>query len=254
MAKALIIKNANFSVNKVTTITFEEEVPCTGISLNNNTLALTQVGGTATLTATPLPSGTTDSVIWGSSNLSVATVAGGVITATGCGTATITAACGNFSATCTVTVTHIANVSFAKNTSVGKDANKDYLTGGLELDKYAVGYSAEGTLKLTHKDLQWYGVAIPNGASTIVVTAPGAYQTYGFWVSRSEHSAGTAGVALAYPADANWSGAEYTGPRTVTIPDRTTGDYEGMDAAAFMFRYNATVEDSDVESISIVFN
>ena len=63
MANALIIKNVDFSVNKLTTVTIEQDVHCTGISLNKSTSAITYLGDTDTLTATVTPSNTTDSII-----------------------------------------------------------------------------------------------------------------------------------------------------------------------------------------------
>ena len=78
--------------------------PVTGISLDQTTLSLDQ-GGTATLTATVEPADAGDkTVTWTSSNESVATVADGVVTAVGAGSATITAKAGEFEATCAVTV------------------------------------------------------------------------------------------------------------------------------------------------------
>lgn len=254
MARTLIIKNADFSVNKVTTVEIEEEIPCTGITLNKSTSAINHLGDTDTLIATVTPYNTTDSVVWSTSDSEVVTVAGGVVTAIGCGTATVTAVCGGYSVTCEVTVTHVADLSFAKNMYVGKDSNKDYLSGGTSLDKFAVGYSETGTLKLTSQSVPWYGVVIPNGANTISITATGAYQTYGFWVSATEHCAASQSIALAYDKDDFGTPTNYSEPRTVTIPDRTTGTYEGMDAVAFMFRYNATVTDSDIANISVAFS
>ena len=76
----------------------------TGVSLNKSTTTLT-VGGSETLTATVTPNEASDKdVKWESSDTSVATVANGVVTAVGAGTATITATAGDVSATCTVTV------------------------------------------------------------------------------------------------------------------------------------------------------
>lgn len=60
------------------------------------------VAGTVTLTATPIPHGT--SVTWSSSNTSVATVSSGVVTGVAAGTATITATVGTATDTCVVTV------------------------------------------------------------------------------------------------------------------------------------------------------
>lgn len=81
-------------------------VAVTGVSLNSSSVALT-VGDTRTLTATVSPYNATNRTVnWTSSNTSVATVYGGVITARAAGTATITAttADGNKTASCTVSV------------------------------------------------------------------------------------------------------------------------------------------------------
>ena len=82
-------------------------VPCTGISLNTDTLTFTSEGS-QTLIATVTPDGCTDVVTWESNNTSVATVNGGVVTAVANGNATITARCGDYSATCSVSVSGIA--------------------------------------------------------------------------------------------------------------------------------------------------
>lgn len=88
-------------------LTPEVEVPCTGISLNTNTLTFSSEGS-QTLTATVTPDGCTDEITWESDNTSVATVNGGVVTAIANGSATITAKCGEYSASCSVSVSGIA--------------------------------------------------------------------------------------------------------------------------------------------------
>ena len=82
-------------------------VPVTGVELNTTTLTLTE-GGSEQLTATVRPENATNrNVTWSSNNTNVATVNNGVVTAVGEGVAiiTATAADGNTSAACTVTVT-----------------------------------------------------------------------------------------------------------------------------------------------------
>lgn len=251
MARTLVIGNADFSVNKLDTVILNG-VPCTGISLNEDAVSITSIASTQTVVATVTPADTTDAIIWSSSDTDVATVAGGVITAVGCGSATITATCGQYSDSCSVTVTHTAVLSVIKNSYAAKDSNKDYLTGG-DLDKYAVGCSASGTYKLLNGNKQWYGVPIPKGAENIVITATGAYQTYGFWVSVTEHCQAADTVALAYAKGNFGTAVNYSEPRTVEIPDRSSGTYEGMDGVTFIFRYNATVTDENVGNISVVF-
>ena len=103
-------------INPVTKITFTIELPTvdvTGVTLDKTSAALT-VGNTETLTATVSPDGATDkTVTWSTNDANVATVANGVVTAQGIGTATITVTATNGTddtsddkqATCTVTVT-----------------------------------------------------------------------------------------------------------------------------------------------------
>jgi uncharacterized protein YjdB len=80
-------------------------VYATGVTLNKTSLTL-EAGESETLTAAVAPSNTTDkTVTWKSSDETVATVQGGVVTAVGAGTATITVSTTNVkTATCVVTV------------------------------------------------------------------------------------------------------------------------------------------------------
>jgi Bacterial surface proteins containing Ig-like domains len=79
-------------------------IAVTGISLSQTSVSL-EVGGKVSLTATVSPSDATDkTVTWTSSNSSVASVSGGVVTAAAEGTATITASAGGKSAKCEVSV------------------------------------------------------------------------------------------------------------------------------------------------------
>ena len=78
--------------------------PCTGITLDKDTLTIAR-GETATLTATTFPADTTDKVVWSSADKTIATVENGVVTAVGLGETTVTAACGDKTASCKVTVT-----------------------------------------------------------------------------------------------------------------------------------------------------
>lgn len=80
-------------------------VPVTSIALDKTSLSM-KVGETETITATVNPDNATDkSVTWGSSDVSVATVADGRVTAKKSGEATITAKSGSCIAECKVTIT-----------------------------------------------------------------------------------------------------------------------------------------------------
>ena len=83
-----------------------KEIPVSSVSLNKTSQELV-VGESVQLNATVNPSDATEKTItWSSSNQTVATVAGGKVTAVAEGIATITASAGGKSATCTITVNH----------------------------------------------------------------------------------------------------------------------------------------------------
>ena len=90
------------------TVELEDEIPCTGITLDKSALTFTGTGQ-QTIVATVTPADTTDTLTWASSKPSVATVSNGVVTAYANGSATITATCGEHSATCAVEVSGVSS-------------------------------------------------------------------------------------------------------------------------------------------------
>lgn len=102
MSKTLVIKGADFSTNKVTTITFGS-IPCTAFSFDESEIEITdydpvEIGYTVT------PSDTTDAIVITSSDTNVVAIVNGKLQAIGIGSCTITGVCGNYSATCDITV------------------------------------------------------------------------------------------------------------------------------------------------------
>lgn len=115
-----VLKNSNDPYNNL------NKVEPTGITLSNSNLSLS-VGDTKQLTATVTPADATSTVIWTTSNSSVATVSNGKVTAVAAGTATITATStenANIKATATVTVKKVENV---------------HISGALTKSLYALG-------------------------------------------------------------------------------------------------------------------
>lgn len=117
----------------VENMTYVAAVPCTGISLDTDTLIFT-AEGSQTLTATAIPDGCTDAVTWESNNTSIAIVNGGVVTAVANGNAIITARCGNYSASCSVAVSGIVEPIHCT---------------GITLDKTELSFAGEGTQMIT---------------------------------------------------------------------------------------------------------
>lgn len=82
----------------------EKLVQTTGVTVTPTTASIA-VNGTTALTAALTPSGATGTITWATSNAAVATIdANGTVTGKSAGSAVITAVCGQFSASCTVTV------------------------------------------------------------------------------------------------------------------------------------------------------
>lgn len=178
MAKALVIKGANFSTNKVATIEFDEEIPCTGITLSDSALTPSYLG-TDTITATVTPANTTDEVQWSTSNQNVVTVENGAITAVGIGSATVTATCGNFSATCAIAVTSPAlsgtEIVGARIEGVGTKDGGGGLGYLLSAAKYGTIANENGIYRLYEYSGsiqgEYYPMPMPNNTAKIRVTA-----------------------------------------------------------------------------------
>lgn len=174
MSKAIVIKGADFSANALGQITFGDPVPCTGISLNKSTTELGGVGETETLTASVTPVDTTDTITWASSDASVATVSNGVITAVGLGAATITATCGEYSATCEVSVKEIltgvklAGVYAGGDTKVGGGNGVGTLSAHANFGSIV---SDTGSLKCAdYSGTDYFPIPFPVGAARIKIT------------------------------------------------------------------------------------
>lgn len=153
--------------------------PCTGIKLDRDTLTIAR-GETATLTATVEPADTTDKVVWSSENDSIATVENGVVTAVGQGETTITATCGNQTASCKVIV------------------NKAFLTGKVTITGDAV-YGVTLTAAYEEGNAQkveyvWYreGGTEPVGTTNkYTITEDDIGKVLTVWVSDTENFMGS---------------------------------------------------------------
>ena len=105
VGKATVTVKAADGKSAVCEVTVKEKyIEVTEIKLSRSTLSM-KGGAVRTLTATVMPENATDkTVVWSTSDESVAAVENGVVTALKPGKAVITATVGNKNATCTVTV------------------------------------------------------------------------------------------------------------------------------------------------------
>lgn len=186
MGKALLVAGADFSAVAVEKITITPTIPCTGIVLDTETISVTGVNDTVSITATLTPSNTTDTPTWSSSNDSVASVdAHGVVTVHGIGTATITATCGDVSATATVnqtslTVTPLEWVAGKYVSPVSSELPAAYIFSHNALNLIAAPYTNDSKSRLVHGDeVNCQAIAAPYGATSARLHTNNGSRIYG---------------------------------------------------------------------------
>ena len=130
----------------------EDPIAVEGITIDKTT-ATVEEGATVTLTATVTPDDATDkTVTWSTSNETIATVSGGVVTGVKAGTVTITATAGDKSATCTVTVTAAATEPEVVPVT-GVTLNQTAVT--LDIDQSITLTAAVAPENATNKAVTW---------------------------------------------------------------------------------------------------
>ena len=244
---ALVIPSADFSANKLTTVAFGT-VPCTGISLSDSTLLLTSIGGTATLTATLTPANTTDTLSWASSDNNVASVANGVITAVGLGSATITATCGEQTETCAVSVVVVPVFNVIGGASPrkgsGNNAMIDVVTTSETESKYgAIGFATDDTnVKTIDRvgdsvgDYRLCPIKLPSGAKRVKIESKKysgstllTFKTRFSWFNSTVSDTGYTGAKClaGTTGSGNWDQDTLAASVTYDIPEA-----EGIDSFA----------------------
>lgn len=153
----------------------------TSLSISPTTLSLN--GSTPqSITATVVPSGST--VTWSSSDSSIATVVGGVVTGVSNGSCTITASAGDLSATCSVAVSGFATLESisAVYTQSGTVYDTDSLDS-LKADLVVTAtYSDSSTETVPSTDYVLSGT-LAEGTSTITVSYGGKTTTFNVTVT-----------------------------------------------------------------------
>lgn len=268
MGKALVIKGVDFSENALDTITFGEDVPCTGITVDGS-MSIIGIGQERTLSYTLTPSNTTDTPSIVSNDSNVVSVSGDVLTTTGIGAATITITCGNQTATCIVTVNPAwlwgkaemaplgNSIAALKDYTYSKDDSKMIAGGALTGSKYASVF----IMNLPTDNIFPYPV--PDSASSVTITADENYAIRVEWYDDTQESAdaSSAGGATKHSNVAKLVSAEsyndardyYVAPvyltRTISVP---------QGANSFVISLRATTseirEDFDSSHVTVTFN
>ena len=170
--------NGTFHTSSTNTA-YTRGILCTGIVLDQTTLTF-DGAGTQTITATVTPSDTTDMVVWSSDDSAIASVSGGVVTAKANGSATITATCGAYSATCAVVVSGVGSGDteetswvFLKNTAVSARILDLNYTARMAM--VAEGDWCEFTYTNGTQNTSYSPIPVPEGTTQITLVAPELY-------------------------------------------------------------------------------
>lgn len=260
MAKTFVVSGVDYSTKALDTVSFinNNSVPCTAIELSSSTATVTNLtNGSITLTTTVTPSNTTDTVSWQSSDPTIISVTNGVLTAVAAGTATITATCGSYSATCTATSRIFLVNNILKIAGLWAGCDSYYKSGGTGLPytdpsaSRGIIVSSTGTLTVYDKD--YYPFPIPSWATKIHVDVGSASLVDSSMIACSSTQAvsGNSTVALAIEnVTATTSGTilEYA------IPVET-GNIPQVDCAIIVLRESnySTVTDAMLEQVIVEF-
>ena len=204
-----------------------DEIPglisVTGVTLDKATMALT-VGGTGTLTATVAPEDAANkNVTWSSSNETVATVNDGTVTALKAGTAVITVKTvdGEWTATCTVTVTAPQEIESSVIELMKLKNNSSVWLIQIEAEA-GKGFTYKGTVMVWSSRYEAYVIAVEGATKPEPVAADFA-------------AAGDAAAAVEYPAADDANGSKKVDMADVQyIYNLYSGKYETLEAAGDM--------------------
>lgn len=270
MAKTLVLNGTNFSANKLATVTWGESIPCTGITLDESTKDVTSMMA-FTLTATPTPANTTDEVYWTTSDDTVASVASGVVTPLKLGTVTITATCGEYSASCAVTIDNVVATfkavagyaPFRRSSSstaltTGKATGTEGKSFILANDQASGLYPIESKTDVDTTPYRFVPILIPAGATKITITTTlGNIKTRSLYIdsTKVQTSVDTGiGAFCVYGGTSSDydQGSTASTPITLNIPQNV----DGLDSCciAMVVNQNYTYGNDYTQYVNVVFS
>lgn len=263
MGVSLVIKGADFSAHAIDAEIVE--IPCTGLTISAATGALEVGGSPLTLTVIKTPANTTDSLRWSTSDATVATVDGGVVTAIGAGTATITATCGTHTTTCIITVTAGTAQTWVTladrylyGTPSPEGGNGLAVMEALNSDMHhsVVRVCNSGDLRMWTKvdNVPYYPYKMPAGTTKVRITLPGDVIYIRAWDFFNSERA-----ASGYPEVADllnhYRGEQTVGNSVVEIPVPVIENYPACDSFCYQLRTrgNGDFDLSLISQVSVEF-
>ena len=275
MSKALVIKGANFALNKIETITLSQVVSCTGITVSPTTVTLETIGATQQITPTLTPVNTTDTVYYVSSNENVVTVsAAGLITCVGVGSATVTVSCGNQDAMVSISCSDLVTLNdvysilsgYRYSGSLDLSATPPHDGVGLTADQSSeTFYSNENTLNgyrafICNSSTQElvtgkYPIPIPVGANKMTITVPttvitGSYRIRAVLLNANEQQTYVSGSIDGNAAKGVGAKNQNSGTDPLVID---LSDYTGANAFVISVKDNGNTTPDNIGDVTVKF-
>lgn len=149
-----------------------DAVLCTNLSINYSDVTLKEAGESFTITPRVLPEDCTEQVVWSSSDPAICAVDAGKVVAVDGGTATITATCGEKTASC------IVRCDFAHTGAGTVSAAGDYALSSTDFTLFSAGETAALQVSgASGKTITWSSsnaaVASVSGSGTVQAVGPG---------------------------------------------------------------------------------
>lgn len=250
MATTLVIKDSNFADNKVDKVTLLGNIPCTGITLEDDSIEFTAYGQTAQIEYTLTPADTTDVVSITSGNEDIVTVSGDTITAVGVGSTTVTVSCGNQSKTISISSTMNMVRYWKTGYQVGYDEQyhraKDNAVANWGYCGSETAWGDSRVISISSTP-HIYVYRIPKNTASLTINVPNSSWNTILIFFNSKQTWGNEPGAYAISGEVNYSDS-VAGTRTVTIP-------EGADSIGIAYRTPSTTFDpSALAEYPVVFN
>lgn len=148
------------------------DVLCTSLGINYSDVTLKEAGESFTITPRVLPENCTEEVVWTSSDASICAVEDGKVVAIDGGTATITATCGEKTASC------IVRCDFAHTGNGAASTSGSYSLSSTDFTLFSAGETATLTVSgASGQGVTWStsnaSVATIDGSGTVKAVGPG---------------------------------------------------------------------------------
>ena len=233
----------------------------TSLTLSSSSISLNADTLQQTLTAMVIPSSAT--VSWSSSDTSVATVSGGVVSAISNGSCVISAVAGNLTATCAVTVSGITLQSISATYTQTQYVFTDTPLDDLKTDLIVTGLYSSGVTAEVDSENYTLSGTLAVGTSTITVTCGEVTTTFTTTVTQTYQ---VATYPYTFVPSASWAGSWDSSTQTGQVRGAGASSYPGLILQGLQYKFSVvktmhlrvkitiTLSDTIVDEAGMLFN